>query len=110
MQSKEAKFTLIELLVVIAIIGILASMLMPSLSEARKKAKISVEVNNRKQLYAATMMYSDNNNDFYPYRGATLSWLHVMRQSTTAPNFNNHGHHHQHSVLHNQSVFSFSSC
>jgi len=88
MKSIKLKFTLIELLVVIAIIGILASMLLPSLAEARKKARIAVEVNNRKQLYTATTMYADNNNDYYPYRGATSSWLHTLRQSTSSPNLN----------------------
>ena len=75
------KFTLIELLVVVAIIGILASILLPSMAKAREKARIAVEVNNRKQLYTATLMYSDNNSDYFPYRGASVSWLHVLNQN-----------------------------
>ena len=75
------KFTLIELLVVIAVIGILASLLLPSLAQAREKAKIAVEVSNRKQLYTATLMYSENNSDFFPYRGTNVSWLHVLNQN-----------------------------
>jgi len=54
-------FTLIELLVVVAIIGILASILMPSLSKARQKAKIAVCLSQNKQIALAWEMYMSGN-------------------------------------------------
>ena len=77
-----SKFTLIELLVVIAIIGILASILLPSLSTAREKARISVEVSNRKQLMLATIMYAEDNSGFLPERPAT-AFLNNMTHGDT---------------------------
>lgn len=55
-MSKQ-KFTLIELLVVVAIIGILVSMLLPSLAQARNKAKVAVCKSNMKQVGIAVAAY-----------------------------------------------------
>jgi len=66
MGAREMKkFTLIELLVVVAIIGILASMLLPSLRKARLKTMGAVCKNNLQQLFVVTTIYSDDNDEYY---------------------------------------------
>ncbi len=65
-QNKAAGFTLIELLVVIAIIAILAAMLLPVLQEARFKARVVLCISNHHQMYIATNLYADDNNEYIP--------------------------------------------
>jgi prepilin-type N-terminal cleavage/methylation domain-containing protein len=57
----KKKFTLIEVLVVVAIIGILASLLLPSLSSTRQKSREAVCKNNLKQLTTTQMLFADDN-------------------------------------------------
>ena len=60
-------FTLIELLVVISIIGILTSILLPSLSKARNATMAAVCTNNQKQIGVAIASYTADADDIWPY-------------------------------------------
>ncbi|MFW5798288.1 MAG: type II secretion system protein [Planctomycetota bacterium] len=59
-------FTLIELLVVIAIISVLAAMLLPVLSTARKSARGVQCLNNLRQMVIASQLYANDYDSLYP--------------------------------------------
>lgn len=78
------KFTLIELLVVVAILGILTSILLPSISQARKKAEAAISTSNMRQIGNAFMIYSiDNNGGLPPSRypeGTQSAWPEYVKE------------------------------
>lgn len=82
--AKPGGFTLIELLVVIAIIGILASMLMPAFSRAKRSAQSVACVSNLHQLGFALNCYVQDNGNFLP-ACALLPSVNTNLPSITVP-------------------------
>jgi prepilin-type N-terminal cleavage/methylation domain-containing protein/prepilin-type processing-associated H-X9-DG protein len=89
LKQKSKIFTLIELLVVIAIIGILASMLLPTLKNARDMGKMLSCVNNQKQFSLIFSMYTGDNDGWWIYEApndvsALKNWPQILIQNNYA--------------------------
>ncbi len=70
-------FTLIELLVVIAIIGILASLLLPTLAASKERARAAGCISNLRQIGLAMTIYADDSHGLYPLSGGTILWSQI---------------------------------
>lgn len=86
-------FTFIELLIVVAVISILLSLLLPSLSNAREKAKRAVCASNQKQTLTGSSLFANNNNGRIQPGGSWIDWrpsmLYIMYQDDHR-HFGNH--------------------
>lgn len=78
-------FTLIELLVVIAIIGILAGLLLPSLSGAKSRAQTLQCINNLQQLSICWNMYAHDNDDVMPPNNFVYGFFPGTSSPATSP-------------------------
>jgi prepilin-type N-terminal cleavage/methylation domain-containing protein/prepilin-type processing-associated H-X9-DG protein len=65
-SRRPTAFTLIELLTVMAVIGILASLLLPAVSQGRARAKRIACTNNLRQTGLAFQMFAHDHNGQFP--------------------------------------------
>jgi prepilin-type N-terminal cleavage/methylation domain-containing protein len=70
-RNKASGFSLIELLVVIAIIGILASLLLPSLRSAKAQAQRTACLGNLRQINLGLLMYAADAGEVLPSAGSS---------------------------------------
>jgi prepilin-type N-terminal cleavage/methylation domain-containing protein len=83
-NARNSGFTLIELLVVIAIIAILAAMLLPALSSAKKRAQGVYCLSNTKQMALGWIMYQGDAQDRLMNNGEDSTVPHWVQDQGTA--------------------------
>lgn len=71
-SSSKRGFTLIELLVVISIIGLLSTLAVVSLNNARQKSRDAKRKSDLAQIQTSMELYADDNNGAYPVAATCL--------------------------------------
>jgi len=114
-NRSTAAFTLVELLVVLAIIATLASLLIPALSQAKAKARLTTCTSNLRQWALAFRQYADDNQDCLPRRGQGVKpldqidrpedWFNALPPYLKLPTYQQLFTNHQRLDPHAQSVF-----
>jgi prepilin-type N-terminal cleavage/methylation domain-containing protein len=80
MRSRWEGFTLIELLLVIAILGVLASLLLPALSQVKMRAQQAKCLGQLRQIGLAAAMYIDDYQQAFPQTQHTRrSWVGTLQ-------------------------------
>ncbi len=80
--SRSAGFTLMELLVVVAVIALLASLLLPALTNAREMGRRMKCVSNLRQINFGTMLYVQDYDGWLPpakHGGASTTAFAVLK-------------------------------
>jgi prepilin-type N-terminal cleavage/methylation domain-containing protein len=68
MQRRDLTgFTLVELMVVIGIIGLLAALVFPIISSAKKAGKGTLAINNLSQICKSLSLYNSDHDMIFPY-------------------------------------------
>jgi len=80
----RAAFTLVELLVVVAIVGVLAAILVPVASRARRVALETTSLSNLRQLGVGFRLYAEDHRGAFPRTShddvtGARSWVHTLR-------------------------------
>ena len=86
----QEAFTLIELLVVIAIIGLLSTLAVVALGNARQKARDSKRLSDLKQTQTALELYYTDKSE-YPSESGTLGAGNLVCLDNVAPGFHASG-------------------
>ena len=72
-------FTLVELLVVIVIIGILAGLIIPVITHAIFRTKVTTCMHNQQQLYKLGTVYASSHKGSWPSAKGEDLWLSLRR-------------------------------
>lgn len=85
-SSKQGGFTLIELLVVIAIIGLLSTLAVVALNNARQKSRDAKRVSDVKQIQTALELYYNDVNAYPASLGTSIASGGVTYMATVPTN------------------------